>query len=491
MKPPLSAKDRMKLDRQVMPEQEARQRSGNFEEVNLGFTEQLALIEAQRCLQCKNAKCIRGCPVMVDIPQFIKLMTEGDLAGAARSLFGDTALPAIAGRVCPQEEQCEGSCIRGIKGQPVAIGYLERFIADWARNQGRPNEAAAPAPSGKKVAVIGAGPAGLTAAGELVKQGHDVTVYEALHKPGGVLVYGIPEFRLPKKIVSAEVARLTDAGVKIECNVVVGRTYTIPELRARFDALFIANGAGLPVFMKVPGENLKGVYAANEYLTRVNLMEAHDQENANTPVLLGRRVAVVGGGNVAMDAVRTAKRLGAESAMIVYRRTKEEMPARVEEVRHAEHEGIDFQLLVAPLEVVGDEKRWVTGLKCRRMTLGEPDASGRRKPQPVPGSDFVLDCDVVVVAIGTQANPLLTATCPDLKLNKWGNIEVDADGMTSIPGVFAGGDIVRGAATVILAMGDGKNAAKAIHRYLMPNLAASKKGPGEPACSGSCAARPS
>ena len=465
MQSPISAKERMQITRQAMPEQDAHERSGNFKEVNLGFSEQLALLEAQRCIQCKEAKCIKGCPVMVNIPRFIKFITEGDLAGAARSLMGDNALPSISGRVCPQEEQCEGSCIRGVKGQPVAIGYLERFVADWARTQGGALDSETPAPSGKKVAVIGAGPAGLTAAGELVKAGHDVTVYEALHKPGGVLVYGIPEFRLPKKIVAAEVDRLTKAGVKIECNVVIGRTYTIPELRESFDSIFIANGAGLPVFMNVPGENLKGVYAANEYLTRVNLMEAY-QPDTTTPVLLGKRVAVVGGGNVAMDAVRTAKRLGAEQAMIVYRRTKEEMPARLEEVHHAEHEGVDFQLLVAPLEVIGDEKRWVTGLKCNRMELGEPDASGRRRPQVIPGSEFVLDCDVVVVAIGTKANPLLTQTCPDLKLNKWGNIETDENGMTSIPGVFAGGDIVRGAATVILAMGDGKNAAKAINGYL-------------------------
>ena len=465
MQSPISAKERMQITRQAMPEQDAHQRSGNFQEVNLGFSEQLALLEAQRCIQCKEARCIKGCPVMVNIPRFIKCITEGDLAGAAKSLFGDNALPSISGRVCPQEEQCEGSCIRGVKGQPVAIGYLERFIADWARTQGGVLETQAPAPSGKRVAVIGAGPAGLTAAGELAKKGHDVTIYEALHKPGGVLVYGIPEFRLPKKIVAAEVDRLTKSGVKIECNVIIGRTYTIPELRAKFDAIFIANGAGLPVFMNVPGENFKGVYAANEYLTRVNLMEAY-QTDTTTPVLLGKRVAVVGGGNVAMDAVRTAKRLGAEKAMIVYRRTKEEMPARAEEVHHAEHEGVDFQLLVAPLEVIGDDKRWVTGLKCNRMELGEPDASGRRKPQVIPGSEFVLDCDVVVVAIGTKANPLLTATCPELKLNKWGNIEADENGMTSIPGVFAGGDIVRGAATVILAMGDGKNAAKAIDCYL-------------------------
>jgi glutamate synthase (NADPH/NADH) small chain len=316
------------------------------------------------------------------------------------------------------------------------------------------------------VAVVGSGPAGLTAAGELVRHGHEVTIYEALHKPGGVLVYGIPEFRLPKQIVKEEVARLEQAGVKIECNVVIGRTYTLPELRQRFDAIFIANGAGLPVFMNVPGENLKGVYSANEYLTRVNLMAAYQFPKAGTPVLAGQRVAVVGGGNVAMDAVRTGKRLGAERATIVYRRGKTEMPARIEEVHHAEQEGLEFEFLVAPLEVLGDERRWVRGLKCQRMELGEPDASGRRRPMPVPGSEFVVDCDTLVVAIGTRANPLLTATCPELKLNKWGNIEVDEHGMTNLPGVFAGGDIVRGAATVILAMGDGKRAAKALDAYL-------------------------
>ncbi len=466
MRTKITAKERMQIARQAMPEQEARRRSGNFKEVNLGFTEQLALLEAQRCIQCKEAKCVLGCPVRVNIPRFIRLVAEGDLAGAAESLCGDNALPAVTGRVCPQEEQCEGACVRGIKGRSVAIGHLERFVADWARAEGGVGAAAAPSPSGKKVAVVGAGPAGLAAAGELVKQGHGVTVYEALHKPGGVLVYGIPEFRLPKAIVAAEVARLAEAGVKIECNAVIGRTYTITELRARFDAVFIANGAGLPVFMKVPGENLKGVYAANEYLTRVNLMEAYDAVNANTPVLRGRRVAVVGGGNVAMDSVRTAKRLGAEKATVVYRRTKEEMPARAEEIRHAEHEGVDFELLAAPREVIGGDKRWVSGLRCVRMELGEPDKSGRRGPREIPGSEFTLDCDVVVVAIGAKANPLLTATCPELKLNSWGNIEVDKDGMTSVPGVFAGGDIVRGAATVILAMGDGKNAAKSIRRYL-------------------------
>ena len=461
----ITLKERMKIERQSMPSQEPDIRNANFGEVNIGFTAQLALLEAERCIQCKTPKCVTGCPVMVNIPRFLNFVVQGDLAGAAKSLLGDNPLPAVTGRVCPQESQCEAQCVRGNKGMSVAIGFLERFVADWARENSGATTQEPPTPTGRKVAIVGSGPAGLAAAGELAKCGHDVTIYEALHKPGGVLVYGIPEFRLPKKIVDQEVARLERAGVKIECNVVIGRTYTIQELREKFDAIFIANGAGLPVFMNVPGENLKGVYSANEYLTRVNLMEAYNFPEADTPVLIRKRVAVVGGGNVAMDAIRTAKRLGAEHAMIVYRRTKEEMPARLEEVHHAGEEGIEFELLAAPIEVVGNQEKWVTGLKCVRMELGEPDASGRRKPVAVPNSEFVIDCDLVIVAVGTKANPLLTATCPDLKLNKWGNIDADEYGRTSIPGVFAGGDIVRGAATVILAMGDGKKAAGAIHQY--------------------------
>ena len=449
-----------------MSEQDALIRNTNFEEVNLGLPEKAALLEAERCLQCKDPKCVSGCPVMVNIPRFIEFLSQGNLAAAARSLLSDNALPAVTGRVCPQETQCEVECIRGHKGLPVAIGYLERFVGDWARGQSQFDTMPLAPASGKKVAVVGSGPGGLTAAGELVKMGHAVTVFEALHKPGGVLVYGIPEFRLPKKIVEAEVSRLEKAGVKIVCNTVIGRTYTLQELRQQFDAVFVANGAGLPVFMEVPGENLKGVYSANEYLTRVNLMAAYRFPRSDTPVLKGKRIATVGGGNVAMDSARTAKRMGAESSLIVYRRTREEIPARAEELHHAEEEGIEFEFLAAPIEVLGNEKKWVTGLKCLRMQLGEPDGSGRRRPVAVPGSEFVVPCDVVVVAIGTRANPLLTSTCADLKLNKWGNILVDDNGMTSLRGVFAGGDIVRGAATVILAMGDGKRAAKSIDAFL-------------------------
>jgi glutamate synthase (NADPH) small chain len=464
--PKPTTKERLQISRQKMTEQDPLVRNANFSEVNLGLPEKVALIEAERCLLCRDPKCVKGCPVMVDIPRFIEHLSQGNLAEAAHCLLDDNALPSITGRVCPQETQCEVECIRGHKGLPVAIGYLERFVGDWARGQSDQQSLKVAAQTGKKVAVVGSGPGGLTAAGELVKFGHDVTVFEALHKPGGVLLYGIPEFRLPKQIVEAEVARLEKAGVKIVCNTVIGRTYTVQELREQFDAVFIANGAGLPVFMNVPGENFKGVYSANEYLTRVNLMAAYQFPRSDTPVLNGQRVATVGGGNVAMDAARTAKRLGAETSMIVYRRTRKEMPAREEEIHHAEEEGLQFEFLVAPVEVIGNEKRWVTGLKCVRMQLGEPDASGRARPIVIPGSEFVVPCDVVVVAIGTRANPLLTATCPELKLNKWGNIVVDEKGMTNLPGVFAGGDIVRGAATVILAMGDGKCAARSINEYL-------------------------
>jgi glutamate synthase (NADPH/NADH) small chain len=465
-KAPLSNKERMAIDRVAMPEQEGDVRSANFREVNLGLTFQLAMLEAERCIQCPKPFCVDGCPVRVNIPQFIRLMREGDMPAAAESLLNDNALPCVTGRVCPQETQCEGVCVRAKKGDPVAIGYLERFVADWAMDH--PDEMAGrarPVTTGRKVGIVGSGPAGLTAAGELVRKGYDVTVFEAFHAPGGVLIYGIPEFRLPKDIVQAEVDRLKSEGVKVEVDAIIGRTYTIPELREEFDALFLAVGAGLPVFMNVPGENLKGVYSANEYLTRVNLMGAWNPDS-ETPILHGQRVAVVGGGNVAMDAVRTARRLGASEATIVYRRSHDELPARAEEVHHAEQEGVEFQFLTAPIEVLGSEDRWVTGLRCIRMELGEPDASGRRRPTPIPGSEFTVDCDLVVVAIGTRANPLLTGSAPELQVNEWGYLVADEHGMTSMPGVFAGGDIVRGAATVILAMGDGKRSAHAIDSWL-------------------------
>jgi glutamate synthase (NADPH/NADH) small chain len=463
-RPALTNRERMAIERHGMPERPAEVRAHDFMEVNLGFTELLAAAEAERCLQCKNPKCIEGCPVRVNIPRFIDLVARGDMRGAAASLLDDNALPCVTGRVCPQEIQCEGLCLRGKKGAPVAIGALERYVADWAMRN--PLGAASAHPSsGKRVAIVGSGPAGLTAAGELVKSGHEVTIFEAFHAPGGVLIYGIPEFRLPKDIVQGEVDRLVAQGVKIEVDAIIGKTWTLTELRSMFDAVFLAVGAGLPVFMGVPGEDFKGVYSANEYLTRVNLMGAF-RSDADTPVLHGQRVAVVGGGNVAIDAVRTALRLGAQDAVIVYRRGREELPARIEEVHHAEQEGVRFELQVAPLEVLGDERGWVRGLRCIRTELSDPDESGRRRPKPIPGSEFVIDCDMVVVAIGTRSNPLLTAAEPDLALNEWGYIVTDEDGMTSIPGVFAGGDIVRGAATVILAMGDGKRAAAAIDRFL-------------------------
>jgi glutamate synthase (NADPH/NADH) small chain len=461
----------MKILRQEMPERDARARQDSFDEVNLGLPLELAVLEARRCLECKDPKCVSGCPVQIDIPGFVAALAARNLPAAADILFRQNTLPGITGRVCPQERQCEALCVRCNKGDPVAIGYLERFVADWARNQ-----TATSSPTGNcqlatnnssQVAVIGAGPAGLTAAGDLARLGHRVTIFEALHEPGGVLLYGIPEFRLPKQIVRDEIQTLTRLGVKIECNVVIGRTYTIDELMTDmgFGAVFIANGAGLPVFLGIPGESLKGVYSANEFLTRVNLMGAYNAD-AETPVLRPRKAVVIGGGNVALDAVRTARRLGADPATLVYRRSRAEMPARAEEIHHAEQEAIVLQLLTNPLAVIGDENGWVNALRCQKMELGEPDESGRRSPVPIPGSEFDIECDVVIEAIGTRANPLLTATTPDLKLNKRGNIDVDATGMTSKPGVFAGGDIVRGAATVILAMGDGKRAATAIHQYL-------------------------
>ena len=463
----LSMKERLALGRVHMPELDGAERSRNFEEVNRGLSLADAVQEAKRCIQCKHRPCVEGCPVGVSIPEVLDALAGEDLPLAARILQGDNALPAVCGRVCPQESQCEAKCVRGIKGDAVAIGYLERFVADWA--MANPAQLAAeprPASTGKTVAVVGAGPAGLTAAGELARAGHGVTIFEALHDTGGVLRYGIPEFRLPKNIIDTEVERLVALGVVIDCNVIIGKTLTLDQLRADFDAVFIANGAGLPMMLDIPGENLKGVYSANELLTRVNLMEAGRNPAATTPVIAGRNVAVIGGGNTAMDCVRTARRLGAERAMIVYRRSEAEMPARVEEIKHAKEEGVEFIMLTAPLEIVAGENGWAAALRCRRMELGPPDESGRRKPVPVEGSEFDLPADVVVNAIGTRANPLLTASAPDLALNRWGNIIADESGATNLAGVFAGGDMVRGGATVILAMGDGKQAAAAINKYL-------------------------
>ncbi len=461
----LTPKERMAIERTSMPEQPAAERAKNFGEVNLGLAEAAAVQEAQRCIECKNRPCVQGCPVRVRIPEFVTKVADGDFAAAAEILRTDNALPATTGRVCPQEKQCEEICVRGKKGEPVAVGWLERFVADWADANVAPPKASA-AKTGRKVAVVGSGPGGLTAAGELARMGHDVTVFEALHASGGVLRYGIPEFRLPKNIVDGEVANLVALGVNIEYNVIIGKTLTIDQIMDEFDACFVANGAGLPMFLNVPGENFKGVYSANEYLTRVNLMGAWRGSESRTPVASGPTAVIFGGGNTAMDGVRTAKRLGSDRAVLAYRRSRDEMPARLEEVKHAEEEGIELMFLVSPLEIIGGEDGWVRSVRMQRMELGEPDASGRRRPVPIEGSEFELPADVVIVAIGTRPNPLLTATCPDLKLNKWGNIEVDDNQMTSIDGLFAGGDIVRGGATVILAMGDGKNAAESIDAYL-------------------------
>jgi len=461
----LTAKERMALERVKMPEQDPGERACNFKEVNLGLTKERAMEEAQRCLACKNKPCVGGCPVGVRIPDFITAVAAGQFEEAARILRVDNALPATTGRVCPQEVQCEGVCIRGKKGKPVAIGWLERFVADWAAAH-MPKETPPASRTGFRVAVVGSGPGGLTAAGELARMGHEVHVFEALHDTGGVLRYGIPEFRLPKAIVDREVENLRALGVVIECNVIVGRTLTVDELASDFDAVFVANGAGLPMFLNVPGENYKGVYSANEYLTRVNLMGAWKDVKTGTPIARGETVVVFGGGNVAMDGVRTAKRLGAKHAICAYRRTKAEMPARAEEIAHAEEEGIEFHYLLAPVAILGDEKGWVRAVKVQKMELGEPDASGRRRPVPVPGSEYEIPCQIVVVALGTTANPLLTNSTPALKLNKWKNIVVDETQATTMDGVFAGGDIVRGGATVILAMGDGKKAAHGIDAYL-------------------------
>jgi glutamate synthase (NADPH) small chain len=457
-----------KVPRQKMPEQEPRKRIRNFEEVPFGYSAETAITEAKRCIQCKKPGCIAGCPVDVKIPEFIKEIAEGRFIEAAWKLKETNGLPAVCGRVCPQEDQCEKFCILGKKGEPVAIGRLERFAADFERNSGNIEIPPAVQPNGKKVAIAGAGPSGLTIAGDLVKLGYDVTIFEALHKAGGVLVYGIPEFRLPKAIVEAEVEYLRKLGVKIETNFVIGRTKTIDELFAEgFHALFIGVGAGAPVFMDIPGENLSGIYSANEYLTRSNLMKAYLFPEYDTPIVRGKRVAVIGGGNVAMDSVRTALRLGAERAMIIYRRTEVEMPARKEEVHHAQEEGVEFLMLTAPVEYIGNDAGWVTGMKCLKMELGEADASGRRSPVPIKGSEYIIDVDTVVVAVGTMANPIIPVTTPGLETNKKGYIVTrDESGLTSREGIYAGGDIVTGSATVILAMGAGRKAATAIDEYL-------------------------
>lgn len=454
--------------RERMPEQNPKKRVQNFSEVALGYTRENAIREASRCLQCKNMPCIEGCPVNITIPEFIKKIKEGDFMGAIHVIKETNALPAVCGRVCPQETQCEEKCVLGKKGEPIAIGRLERFAADYEAQQGDIRVPEIAKPTGKKVAIVGAGPAGLTVAGELAKKGHDVSVFEALHKAGGVLVYGIPEFRLPKAIVQREVDYVGKLGAKIKVDVIVGQAVTVDELFAQgFDAIFVGTGAGLPYFLNIPGENLNGVYSANEFLTRANLMKAYLFPEYDTPVRVGSKVAVIGGGNVAMDSARVAKRLGAENVYLVYRRSRAEMPARAEEAHHAEEEGIDFRLLTNPIKVVGDDNGWVTGLEVVKQQLGEPDASGRRRPMDIPGSNYIIDVDVVIVAIGQGPNPILTQSGAGLELRKSGNIVADPEtGKTSRKGVFAGGDIVTGAATVILAMGAGRKAAAAMDEYL-------------------------
>lgn len=457
-----------KNPRVAMPEQEPSVRARNFLEVPTGYTVKMAQEEAARCLQCKKPGCVAGCPVGVDIPGFIDLIAEGDMTGAIRNLWSKNALPAVCGRVCPQEVQCEGLCIVGRKGEPVAIGNLERFAADYERENGSGELPPKSEPTGKKIAVVGSGPSGLTVAGDLIVKGHDVTIFEAFHKAGGVLVYGIPEFRLPKSIVAQEIHFLERLGVKIEVNAVVGRTVSIDELfEEGFEAVYIGVGAGLPRFMNIPGENLVGILSANEYLTRANLMKAYEYPKVDTPIPIGKNVVVLGAGNVAMDSARTAMRLGAESVKVVYRRSREEMPARGAEIHHAEEEGIELFLLTNPTQYLGDENGRLTGMECLRMELGEPDDSGRRRPVAIEGSEFEIECDLCIVAVGSGANPLLTSETPDMALNKWGNVVTDTKtGKTTKQGVWAGGDIVTGAATVILAMGAGREAADSIDDFL-------------------------
>lgn len=465
----LTKKERMAIPRHKIPEQDPVERAKNFNEVNLGYDEKLAVEEAMRCIMCKKPKCIDGCPVHVKIPEFIQKIADKDFKAAAAILKEDNALPAVCGRVCPQEEQCEKVCVLAKKHEPVAIGHLERFAADWERNNIGVQLSEKQPSTGKKVAIVGGGPAGLSCAGDLIQMGHDVTVFEALHDIGGVLIYGIPEFRLPKEIVKAEVEGLENMGVKFEKNFVVGMAETVDELLEEFDAVFLGVGAGLPYFLNIAGEELNGVYSSNEYLTRVNLMKAYDFPNNDTPMfdVKDKTVAVFGGGNTAMDAVRTSLRLGAKRAMICYRRTEKEMPARVEEIHHAKEEGVEFMLLASPLEFMGDKNGWLRGMKLQKMKLGEPDASGRRRPVPIEGAVEEIAIEVAVIAIGNGSNPIISKTTPDLKVNKWGNIIVDEETMKSNKkGVFAGGDIVTGGATVILAMGAGRTAATNINEYL-------------------------
>ena len=464
------AKRNMDMKKTAMPEQDAKKRAQNFEEVALGYTEEMAINEAKRCLQCKNQPCVAGCPVNVKIPEFIALVSEGKFLEAYDKIRETNGLPAICGRVCPQEEQCEKYCVRGIKGEPVGIGRLERFCADYAIAQGAaPSECEKS--NGKKAAIIGSGPAGLTCAADLAKKGVDVTIFEAFHTAGGVLVYGIPEFRLPKALVQKEIDSLMAMGVKIEKNMVMGRVLTIDDLKEMgYSTIFIGTGAGLPRFMNIPGENLNGVYSANEFLTRINLMKGYKFPEYDTPVVRHKKVAVIGGGNVAMDGARCAKRLGADEVYIVYRRSEAEMPARNEEIEHAKEEGINFHFLVNPTEILGSEDGYVTGMRLQKMELGEPDDSGRRRPVPVEGSEYDIELDAVVVAIGQSPNPLMRETTPGLKTQSWGGIIVDEEtGAASIEGVYAGGDAVSGAATVILAMGAGKASAKAMLEYMEKN----------------------
>ena len=456
----------MRKEKNPMPSQAPQVRAHNFDEVALGYSEEQALDEAQRCLNCRNFPCVQGCPVNIHIPEFIAKIREGDFEGAYQVIAADSALPAVCGRVCPQESPCEKYCVRGIKGEPVGIGRLERFVADY-HNAHAEGAAFVPEKNGHKVAVVGSGPAGLTCAGDLARKGYDVTVYEALHVAGGVLSYGIPEFRLPKAIVKREIEGLQQMGVKVLTNMVIGRVLSVQELMEQegYEAVFIGSGAGLPKFMNIPGENLKGVYSANEFLTRVNLMKAYEPD-ANTPIQHAKNVTVVGGGNVAMDAARCALRLGAETVTIVYRRSLEELPARKEEVEHAMEEGIIFKLLNNPVELIGDSNRNVVIMRCIRMELGEPDASGRRRPVEIPGSEFELETDCVIMALGTSPNPLIKSTTAGLATQRWGGIITDEDGLTSCEGIYAGGDAVTGAATVILAMGAGKKAAAAMDLYI-------------------------